>query len=87
MLTLILLPSDQNTAALVDLLVGSGVSPEKADWRAFTDSDHGIYYNGADLYLYKYLTGYLYDEKNRKPGMTEQHQWSRRALVDLGGER
>ncbi|KAK3706857.1 Dipeptidyl peptidase 4 [Vermiconidia calcicola] len=73
----------QQTAALVDLLIGAGISPAKADWRAFTDSDHSINYNGADLYLYRYLTSYLYKEKMRQPEMVEQHQWSRRSVLDL----
>jgi dipeptidyl-peptidase 4 len=66
----------QNTAALVDLLVGGGVSPEKMRWFAFTDSDHGISYNNAQTFLYKYLTDSLYREKIRKPDSTK-HQWSK----------
>ncbi|RYO82367.1 hypothetical protein DL766_004753 [Monosporascus sp. MC13-8B] len=67
----------QNAAALIDLLVGAGVPPQKMDWRAFTDSDHGIRYNGASTYLYKHLTSLLYREKMRT-GEGLVHQWSRR---------
>ncbi|KAI0173489.1 dipeptidyl peptidase IV N-terminal region-domain-containing protein [Hypoxylon sp. FL1284] len=56
----------QNTAALLDLLVGAGVPPSKMQWRVFTDSDHGISYNGASTYLYKFLTELLYREKTRE---------------------
>ncbi|XXG95778.1 Dipeptidyl peptidase 4 [Hypoxylon texense] len=68
----------QNTAALLDLLVGAGVPPAKMQWRVFTDSDHGISYNGASTYLYKFLTELLYREKIRD---TEDlsHQWTKRA--------
>ncbi len=69
----------QNTAALIDLLVGAGVPPQKMEWRAFTDSDHGIGYNGANTYLYKYLTSLLYREKLRT-GESLSHQWNRRYL-------
>lgn len=69
----------QNTAALIDLLVGAGVPPQQMEWRAFTDSDHSIRYNGANTYLYKYLTSLLYRERLRTDeGLT--HQWSRRFL-------
>ena len=72
----------QNTAALIDLLVGAGVSPQQMEWRAFTDSDHGISYNGASTYLYKYLTSLLYREKQRT-GEKLSHQWSRRFMESL----
>ncbi|KAK7983615.1 hypothetical protein PG989_011017 [Apiospora arundinis] len=68
----------QNAAALIDLLVGAGVSPQKMDWKAFTDSDHGIRYHGANPWLYKQMTDMLYQEKNRKAGQGLVHQWSRR---------
>lgn len=67
----------QNTAALIDLLVGAGVSPGKMDWRAFTDSDHSILYNNARSYLYKWMTELLYREKMRTGDVLE-HQWSRK---------
>jgi len=73
----------QHTAALVDLLVGDGVSPEKMSWRAYTDSDHSITYNGANVDLYKYLSGLLYDEKQREAGLVQQHEWSKRSVVDF----
>ncbi|KAF2211266.1 hypothetical protein CERZMDRAFT_106497 [Cercospora zeae-maydis SCOH1-5] len=69
----------QNAAALVDLLVSSGVSPEKFQMMAFTDSDHSIVYNGANAWLYKYLTKRLWDEKQRKTELVDQtHQWLRK---------
>ncbi|TPX17348.1 uncharacterized protein E0L32_012177 [Thyridium curvatum] len=68
----------QNTAALVDLLVGAGVPPAKLNWLAFTDSDHGISYHGATAYLYKHLTARLYQERQRVEGGELTHQWSRR---------
>ncbi|KAI2610349.1 dipeptidyl peptidase IV N-terminal region-domain-containing protein [Hypoxylon fragiforme] len=68
----------QNSAALVDLLVGAGVSPEKMQWRVFTDSDHGISYHGASTYLYKFMTELLFREKSRESGGLA-HQWTRRA--------
>jgi dipeptidyl-peptidase 4 len=67
----------QNTAALVDFLVGAGVSPEKMKWFSFTDSTHGIDYNGAYPFLFKELTASLYREKQRTNGEMA-HQWSRR---------
>ncbi|KAK7425891.1 Dipeptidyl peptidase 4 [Neonectria magnoliae] len=73
----------QHTAALVDLLVGGGVSPEKMKMFAFTDSDHSINYNGANVYIYKYLTARLYDEVKRVSKETElTHQWGRRRIHD-----
>ncbi|KPM44158.1 putative dipeptidyl peptidase 4 [Neonectria ditissima] len=78
----------QHTAALVDLLVGGGVSPEKMKMFAFTDSDHSINYNGADVYIYKYLTARLYDEVKRVPKESElTHQWNRRQIFDHGVNR
>lgn len=69
----------QNAAALVDLLMGDGVSPDKMKMVAFTDSDHGIGYHGASAYLYKFLTARLWDEVQRKTGEAKMvHQWSRR---------
>ncbi|KAI0888122.1 dipeptidyl peptidase IV N-terminal region-domain-containing protein [Annulohypoxylon maeteangense] len=75
----------QNTAALLDLLVGANVSPAKMQWRVFTDSDHGISYHGASTYLYKFLTDLLYREKIRTSGGIV-HQWTRRAKSWLMGE-
>lgn len=66
----------QNTAALVDLLVGDDVSPGKLKMMAFTDSDPGITYHGAAAFIYKFVTGRLWDEVQRK-GKTMVHQWSR----------
>ncbi|KAI1073718.1 dipeptidyl peptidase IV N-terminal region-domain-containing protein [Whalleya microplaca] len=76
----------QNTAALVDLLVGAGVPPIKMQWRTFTDSDHGISYHGATTYLYKFMTELLYREKIRT-SETLSHQWTRRAKSWFQGEK
>ncbi|KAK3190562.1 dipeptidylpeptidase [Lecanicillium sp. MT-2017a] len=67
----------QNAAALVDLLVGDKVSPSKMKMMAFTDSDHGISYNGASDYIYKFLTARLWDEVQRTDEKMV-HQWTRR---------
>lgn len=75
----------QNTAALVDLLVGAGVPPQKLNWLAFTDSDHGISYDGANRFLYKYLTEALFIEKNREPEQLT-HQWSKKGAVGVRPE-
>lgn len=72
----------QNTAALVDLLVGAEVSPEQMSMVAFTDSAHSLQYNGAPTYHYKALTRRLYLERNREVGGEEVHQWSRKAEED-----
>ncbi|KAI9375912.1 putative dipeptidyl peptidase 4 [Aspergillus egyptiacus] len=70
----------QNAAALVDLLMGAGVTPEKMQVQWFTDSDHSIYYNGASPFLYRQLAERLYEEKKRKKqGPKDQHQWSKRS--------
>lgn len=72
----------QNSAALVDLLVGGGVGPQKMEMVAFTDSDHGIVYNGARAWIYRFLTGRLWEERERESGgLVVQHQWSRREVV------
>jgi dipeptidyl-peptidase-4 len=52
-------------------------------WRDYTDSDHSIVYNGANIDLYKYLSGLLYKEKQREVGFVEQHGWSKRDVVDF----
>ncbi|KAL2687895.1 diacylglycerol pyrophosphate phosphatase [[Neocosmospora] mangrovei] len=71
----------QHAAALIDLLVGEGVSPEKMKMFAFTDSDHSIVYNGASVYIYKYLTARLYDEVKREPkNKLLAHQWTKRRI-------
>ncbi|KLU83915.1 seprase [Magnaporthiopsis poae ATCC 64411] len=67
----------QNTAALVDLLVGARVPPTKLHFQAHTDSDHSIVYNSAGVFMYKTIIEALYQEKNRK-GDPLRHQWSRR---------
>ncbi|SMY25359.1 unnamed protein product [Zymoseptoria tritici ST99CH_1A5] len=73
----------QNSAALADLLVGSGVGPDQMSMMAFTDSDHSITYNGASDWLYKYYTKHLFQEKMRKTeGEVEGHQWVRRMVLD-----
>lgn len=69
----------QNTAVLANNLMGTGVGPDKFDAVFFSDSDHGISYNGDGVFLYKTLTKRLWEEKKRVPGQTTGiHQWSRR---------
>lgn len=68
----------QHSAVLVDTLTRTGVPPQKLDVQWFTDSDHSNNFHGATRFLYKQLTGKLYDEK-RRSGMGGEHQWSRRA--------
>ncbi|KAI1174683.1 dipeptidyl peptidase IV N-terminal region-domain-containing protein [Nemania sp. FL0916] len=70
----------QNTAALIDLLVGAGVPPSKMQWRSYTDSDHSINYNGAYAYLFKELTQLLFQEKRRGEDVVT-HQWTRKAAT------
>ncbi|KAJ2996362.1 hypothetical protein NUW58_g996 [Xylaria curta] len=72
----------QHSAALIDLLVGAGVPPSKMQWRAYTDSDHGIRYNGANVYIYKELTQLLFREKLRGND-TLAHQWTKKTELAL----
>lgn len=74
----------QNTAALVDLLVSQGVTSEKMDMFAFTDSAHSINYNGATTYIYKYLSMLLWEEVQRVAEEDLVHQWSKRRVVEQG---
>jgi dipeptidyl-peptidase-4 len=68
----------QNSAALVDTLVGGGVGPDKLQVQYFTDSDHSIGFNGANRFVYKQLAKRLFEEKMRATGGSQpQHQWSR----------
>ncbi|KAH7310648.1 dipeptidyl peptidase IV N-terminal region-domain-containing protein [Stachybotrys elegans] len=70
----------QNAAAMVDLLVGEGVSSDKFKMFAFTDSAHGISYNNAGLWIHKFMTERLYDEVQRDPDAeAEVHPWSKRS--------
>ena len=74
----------QQSAALIDLLVGDGVSPQKMKMFAFTDSDHSIYYNNADLYIYRFLTERLYEETQRETeGKALVHQWNKNKRGEL----
>ncbi|KAG7291119.1 hypothetical protein NEMBOFW57_001129 [Staphylotrichum longicolle] len=67
----------QNGAVLGELLMGGGISPEKLEVTFFTDSDHSIRYNKQNAFVYKQLTGMLWEEKRRE-GVGGGHQWSRR---------
>ena len=49
---------------------------------AFTDSDHSINYNGADEWIYRYLSERLLDQVRREQGMGETHQWGKREAVE-----
>ncbi|KAF2108029.1 dipeptidyl peptidase IV N-terminal region-domain-containing protein [Lophiotrema nucula] len=68
----------QNSAALVDLLVGDRVTPEKMQVQWFTDSDHSIVYNQGSKFLYRQLSKKIFEEKNRKTDTKGGHQWSKR---------
>ncbi|KAL4963696.1 prolyl dipeptidyl peptidase DppIV [Aspergillus stella-maris] len=68
----------QNSAALVDTLIGAGVTPEQMQVQWFTDSDHSINYNGGTVFLYRQLAQRLYEEKQRTE--EEGHQWSKRTI-------
>ncbi|KAL5340183.1 putative dipeptidyl peptidase 4 [Aspergillus crustosus] len=67
----------QNSAALVDTLIGDEVTPEQLQVQWFTDSDHSINYNGGNVFVYRQLSGRLYDEK-RRSNKEDDHQWSKR---------
>ncbi|KAL2812339.1 putative dipeptidyl peptidase 4 [Aspergillus cavernicola] len=73
----------QNAAALVDELIGDGVTPEQMQVQWFTDSDHSINYNGGNVFVYRQLSQRLYDEK-RRTEKEEQHQWSKKRHAWLG---
>lgn len=66
----------------MDLLVAEGVSPAKMKMMAFTDSDHSINYNGADEWIYRYLSERLLDEVQREAGAAETHQWGKREVLE-----
>lgn len=53
---------------------------------AFTDSDHGISYNGASVFLYQFLTARLYEEVQREKGNTMVHQWGRKDVETTADE-
>ncbi|KAH6893534.1 dipeptidyl peptidase IV N-terminal region-domain-containing protein [Thelonectria olida] len=76
----------QHTAAFLDFIVSNGVSPDQMRMLAFTDSDHSINYNGADTYLYKFLTERLYDEVLRGKKKEPSHQWSKRQMWNWDGK-
>ncbi|ETN47070.1 uncharacterized protein HMPREF1541_01260 [Cyphellophora europaea CBS 101466] len=75
----------QNSAALVDLLVGSpenpsGVTPEKMKMFAFTDINHAIPSSKAGTWLYQFLTEFLFEEKLRGTEDELVHQWSKKEV-------
>jgi dipeptidyl aminopeptidase/acylaminoacyl peptidase len=70
----------QNSAALVDLLMGDRVTPEKMQNTFFTDSDHSIVYNNQGKFLYRQLSKKLFEEKKRTEDSRGGHQWSRRGM-------
>ncbi|KAF9694362.1 hypothetical protein EKO04_007604 [Ascochyta lentis] len=70
----------QNSAALVDLLMGARVTPEKMQNTFFTDSDHSIVYNNGGKFLYRQLTKKIYEEKHREGDSKGSHQWSKKSL-------
>lgn len=71
----------QNTAAMIDLLVGERVPPQKLHWQAHTDSDHSLVYNNAGLFRDKTIVGALFTEKQRE-GQGLAHQWSRKRSTE-----
>uniref|UniRef100_L2G516 Extracellular dipeptidyl-peptidase dpp4 n=1 Tax=Colletotrichum fructicola (strain Nara gc5) TaxID=1213859 RepID=L2G516_COLFN len=76
----------QNAAALIDLLVSAGVPNDKMNWLSFTDSDHSIAYNGANIWLYKYMTEALFREKKRS-GDRLVHQWTKKSDASFDFDR
>ena len=72
----------QNTAALVDLLLGDRVTPEKMQTQFFTDSDHSIVYNNDGKFLYRQLTKKIFEEKSRTGDSKGKHQWSKKRAVE-----
>ncbi|KAF2257913.1 hypothetical protein CC78DRAFT_166473 [Lojkania enalia] len=74
----------QNSAALVDFLVGDRVTPEKMQVQWFTDSDHSIVYNQASKFLYRQLSKKVFEEKNRVADSKGNHQWSKRGSSVVG---
>ncbi|OAX82034.1 hypothetical protein ACJ72_03622 [Emergomyces africanus] len=69
----------EHSAALVEILMSSDVPPHKLSVQWFTDGDHSISEPTSSLFLYKQLTGMLYEEKNRDPNKHEHHEWDRRS--------
>ena len=50
-----------------------------------TDSAHSITYNNDNEWLYRYLTGELYAEKNRDPAAEPLvHQWGKKDVLPEG---
>ncbi|RDI77288.1 hypothetical protein Vi05172_g12700 [Venturia inaequalis] len=77
----------QNSAALVDTLIGGGVGPDKLQVQYFPDSDHNIGYNGAYRFLHRQLAKRLWEERVRVVGngTGAGHQWGRRSVADSSG--
>jgi dipeptidyl-peptidase-4 len=71
----------QNSAALVDTLIGGGIGPDKLQVQYFPDSDHSMGWNGANRFVYKQLARRLWEEKVRPVNQTTpSHQWTRIVL-------
>ncbi|GBF63838.1 dipeptidyl peptidase [Trichophyton mentagrophytes] len=77
----------QNAAVLSNTLMNGGVTADKLTTQWFTDSDHGIRYDMDSTYQYKQLAKMVYDQKQRRPERPPMHQWSKRVLAALFGER
>ena len=77
----------QNAAVLSNTLMNGGVTADKLTTQWFTDSDHGIRYDMDSTYQYKQLSKMVYDQKQRRPESPPMHQWSKRVLAALFGER
>ncbi|KAK2839268.1 diacylglycerol pyrophosphate phosphatase [Arthroderma sp. PD_2] len=76
----------QNAAVLSNTLMNGLVTPDKLTTQWFTDSDHGVRYDQDSTFQYKQLTKMVYDQKQRRTGRPQDHQWSKRALAALFGE-
>jgi dipeptidyl-peptidase-4 len=77
----------QHSAALVDLLMGAKVPPQKLQAQFFPDSDHGISYNNAGTFQSRQLKMKLLEEKHRvtAPQMLEDDVDMTIRVPDLDG--
>ncbi|OJK03990.1 hypothetical protein ASPACDRAFT_39604 [Aspergillus aculeatus ATCC 16872] len=72
----------QNSAALVDLLVGDRVSPEKVQVQWFTDSDHNVnHHEGECVSVQAVGEPVVWGEDAGGEEEGEKHGWSRRGVA------
>lgn len=77
----------QNTAALVDLMLGEEeIGAEKMKMFAFTDAAHSIAAGKGGRFLYQFLTERLWEEKNREEEGELVHQWGKREEAEVEGK-